>query len=356
MRICLALAALAAVIVATPSLAIQRTFVASNGNDGNPCTLVAPCRSFTAALLKTTGFGEIIVLDSAGYGPVTIAKSVSIIAPQGIYAGVTVPSGDGITVNALPAIVTLRGLTINGQGTGGIGINIKSATRVNVESCVISNMSSNGILLTGAPSAQLTVLDTVVRSNGGTGIGIAADASVVVDHVRSEQNACDGFYIAPGATFARASITDSIFAWNGCNGISINSITGADTNVGVERSTMTENGGSGMSAIGPGHGEITVGRSAFVRNVGAAVSVNSTDGGELMIVVLEQNTLATGLGSGTTGIRADGSGGSVWVSGNATAQNGGSGLLQVGLSGLFTYGDNVGPISTSGVISKVTGK
>ena len=143
MRIRLALVALAAVIVATPSLAIQRTFVASYGNDANACTPASPCRSFTAALLKTSGFGEIIVLDSAGYGPVTIAKSVSIIAPQGIYAGITVPSGDGITVNGpLSAIVVLRGLTVNGQFTGGVGINIKSAARVNIEGCAISNMSS----------------------------------------------------------------------------------------------------------------------------------------------------------------------------------------------------------------------
>src|SRR5215470_17567611 len=209
MRIGFAVVALAAALAATPSLAIQRTFVASTGNDANACTLAAPCRSFTAALFKTSAFGEIIVLDSAGYGPVTIAKSVSIIAPQGIYAGITVPSGDGITVNGpLSAIVVLRGLTINGQFTGGVGINIKSAARVNIEGCVISNMSSNGILLTGAPASQLSVLDTIVRSNGGTGIGIAADASVIVDHVRSEQNKFDGFYIVPGATQAKAVITD----------------------------------------------------------------------------------------------------------------------------------------------------
>ena len=81
MRIRLAVFALAAVLAAPPSHAIQRTFVASNGNDANACTLPAPCRSFTAALLKTSASnGEIIVLDSAGKGPVTIAKSVSVRA------------------------------------------------------------------------------------------------------------------------------------------------------------------------------------------------------------------------------------------------------------------------------------
>jgi len=356
MRIGFVVIALAAALAATPSLAIQRTFVASSGNDANACTLAAPCRSFTAALLKTSGFGEIIVLDSAGYGPVTIAKSVSIIAPQGIYAGVTVPSGDGITVNSLSAIVALRGLTINGQGTGGVGINIKSATRVNIEGCVISNMSSNGILHT-SPGSQLSVLDTIVRSNGGTGIGIAADASVVVDHVRSEQNSCDGFYIAPSATFARATITDSIFAWNGCNGISVESTPGADTNVGVQRSTMMENSISGFSAIGPGSGEITVVRNNFVNNVVAAVSIHSDL--ELLSVVVAQNSIATEFGSTTgahAGIRSDGSGASVRVSGNAIAANGGIQFLQAGLGGILTYGDNVGYIGTSGLITKVTGQ
>ena len=84
-----------------PALAgVQRTFVAHDGNDANPCSITAPCRAFAAALLQTNPGGEIIVLDSAGYGPVTVDKAVSIIAPAGIYAGVTATSGDGIVVNA----------------------------------------------------------------------------------------------------------------------------------------------------------------------------------------------------------------------------------------------------------------
>ena len=103
-----AIAALAA--VSLPALAgVQRTFVASNGADTNPCSLTQPCRAFAAALLQTNPGGEIIVLDSAGYGPVVIDKAVSIIAPAGIYAGVTATSGNGIVVNAPGAAVVLRG-------------------------------------------------------------------------------------------------------------------------------------------------------------------------------------------------------------------------------------------------------
>jgi hypothetical protein len=80
--------------------AAQRTFVASYGSDANPCSLTAPCRGFAAAVAQTSTDGEVIVLDSAGYGTVTIAQSVSIIAPPGVYAGISVFSGDGITVGS----------------------------------------------------------------------------------------------------------------------------------------------------------------------------------------------------------------------------------------------------------------
>ena len=69
---------LAAVAAATPALAVQRTFVASTGADTNPCTLTLPCRGFAAAVTAVGFNGEVVVLDSAGYGAVTIDKSVTI--------------------------------------------------------------------------------------------------------------------------------------------------------------------------------------------------------------------------------------------------------------------------------------
>ena len=81
----------------------QRTFVASYGATANTafnCSLSKPCRAFSEAISVTNPGGEVVVLDSAGYGPVTITQSVSIIAPAGVHAGVTVFTGDGVTVNA----------------------------------------------------------------------------------------------------------------------------------------------------------------------------------------------------------------------------------------------------------------
>src|SRR5207245_7143697 len=105
----------------------QRTFVsAATGNDANPCTRTAPCRNFAAAIAQTSPGGEVIVLDSGGYGTFTIAQAISIIAPPGVYAGISVFAGTGITISAGASdVVTLRGLTLTGLG-GFAGIDFNS--------------------------------------------------------------------------------------------------------------------------------------------------------------------------------------------------------------------------------------
>ena len=100
------------------SASASRTFVSGVGSDTGSCPLATPCRTFAYALTQTAPSGEIIVLSSAGYGPVTIGQAVSIINTSN-FAGVTVTSGDGITINAgTNDAVTLRGLTVDGSGTG----------------------------------------------------------------------------------------------------------------------------------------------------------------------------------------------------------------------------------------------
>ena len=110
---------IATLALALPACAAtaQRTFVSAHGNDANPCSIPPPCRGFAVALTQTSVAGEIIVLDSAGYGAVAINKSVSIIAPPGVYAGISVFAGNGITASGAGHQITLRGLKLNGQGT-----------------------------------------------------------------------------------------------------------------------------------------------------------------------------------------------------------------------------------------------
>ena len=109
---------LCALVVPTYTIAAPRTFVSTSGNDASACSLVQPCRSFGAALAKTNSGGEVIVLDSGGYGPVTVFYPVSITAPPGVYAGITVTSGTGMLVRTafVGTAVVLRGLTFVHQG------------------------------------------------------------------------------------------------------------------------------------------------------------------------------------------------------------------------------------------------
>lgn len=169
----------------------QRTFVASNGNDALACSITQPCRSFGAAVAKTNSGGEVIVLDSAGYGPVNITQAVSIIAPEGIYAGVSVFSGDGITINAAGLTVRLVGLTVNQQASGVTGIDIVAAVEVSIERSRITGFrgdnSRSGVVV--GQSVQLLVRDSFIADNYiGIRIGSGAGVPEVAVHNTVFQN------------------------------------------------------------------------------------------------------------------------------------------------------------------------
>src|SRR5436190_20308053 len=120
---------------------VQRTFVASYGNDANTatnCGFANPCRGFTAALSKTTSGGEVVALDAAGYGAVTISLPVTITANPGFYAGISASTGNAVTVATSAGPVILRGLNINGVGALN-GVSMAAAGNVTIENSVISN-------------------------------------------------------------------------------------------------------------------------------------------------------------------------------------------------------------------------
>src|SRR6266545_1898446 len=123
-----------------PALAVGsqiRTFVASTGSDANLCSRSAPCRTFGAALAQTAGGGEIVALDSGGYGAVTIGQAVTIVAAPGVQASISPASGAAITVSAGAGdVVVLRNLYLNAQGAD-IGIWYQAAAALHVEQLVI---------------------------------------------------------------------------------------------------------------------------------------------------------------------------------------------------------------------------
>lgn len=222
----------------------QRTFVASYGSPANTafnCSIVKPCRAFSEAISVTSAGGEVIVLDSAGYGPVTIAQSVSIIAPAGVYGGISVLSGVGITVDGSSIKVVLRGLTINGQG-GTVGIEFLQGTKLTIEDCEISNMTFDGIRLY-APGSTITVKNTVIRDIVNFGIDVGA---------------------------GRLTVTNSVLTNNAVIGITAGSNAGSVTDVMVTRSTITGALYGLYVQAGPGSTTRLVSDSNVINNVSAA--------------------------------------------------------------------------------------
>ncbi len=145
-----------------------RTWVSGVGDDANPCSRTAPCKTFAGAISKTAAKGEINVLDPGGFGAVTITKSISIIADP-FMGGVLVSGTNAIIINALSTdVVVLRGLTIDGLGTGLDGVRVLAAKEVHVEDCRIFGFVNRGIIVNNsAGTTKLYVRNTIIRNNVG---------------------------------------------------------------------------------------------------------------------------------------------------------------------------------------------
>src|SRR5437763_1289223 len=184
---------------AAPAQAQTRTWVSGVGDDLNPCSRTAPCKTFAGAISKTAAAGEINALDSGGFGSVTITKSITIEG-GGNIAGVLASLVNGIIINAGTGdTVALRNLDINGAGNGLIGIKILQAKNVIIDNCQIYGFrtagSTNGRGISDertanqSPAAQLFINNCFIRDNL-SGIGItgasAASTRVFIDQSRIE--------------------------------------------------------------------------------------------------------------------------------------------------------------------------
>jgi hypothetical protein len=174
-------------LLQTPAQAqSSRTWVASKGDDVNPCTMTAPCRTFAGAFSKTAAGGIISVFDSSTYGSVSINKSISIIA-EGVQAGSqSAKGGTAITIKAGASdVVNLQGLSL--AGSGGNGIAILAAGTVRISHCLIDGYQTGIDVDVSAPvkvyvsDCQITQSDTGVAANVG-------DSEVVLDRVRLSGN------------------------------------------------------------------------------------------------------------------------------------------------------------------------
>jgi hypothetical protein len=162
-----------------------RTWVSGVGDDANPCSRTAPCKTFAGAISKTAAGGEISVLDPGGFGVVTITKSITLNG-TGTLAGIlSAGSPGGVTVNAgVNDTVILRDLSINGAGTGLNGIRYLAGGTLMVDHCSIyglkgSGTNSRGIDVALANNGNLKVFNSVIENISGDGIRMTTTSGLV---------------------------------------------------------------------------------------------------------------------------------------------------------------------------------
>ena len=271
--------ALTGALMGTPAEAVQRAFVASYGSDANVgmlCGLANPCRSFATAVTVVDPNGEVLALDSIGYGAVTLTQSISLVAAPGAYAGISVSSGNGVTIATGGISVTLRGLTINSIG-GTNGVLMTNGAKLSIENCVISNFSGGGgygVRVNNA--ATVRIIDSLIR-DGSTGVYLTGGATVTISGSKIVGNTSLGVQVeAFSSTTTTVAISDSLVA-NSSFGISVGSfftIPGI-ANVSVTRSTLSNNGTAVVASASTGTALLTLSNSMVTGNTNGLVQQNS---------------------------------------------------------------------------------
>jgi hypothetical protein len=273
-----------------------RTWVSGVGDDVNPCSRTAPCKTFAGAISKTAKDGEISVLDPGGYGAVTITKSIYINGTHGAgYGSIIASLVNGVTINITDVndvrkAVRLRALDINGASTGINGISILAANNVWVEDSVIDGFTGDG-------------------TNSGMGIRVATAAScnLYVSDTMIHKTVT-GIRVSTSAGFAVANVKNSNFEGN-TNGITVNT-NGFAT---VESSRFAANTTNGVATL-VSSATITI-RDSVLSNNGTAISAAA--GSTVRALSNELNNNTTGFGGTTAVIQTDGQ--------NRSVANGGGG-------------------------------
>ncbi|CAH1193070.1 Copper-binding protein (NosD) [Candidatus Nitrotoga sp. BS] len=281
------LIAILSALMVTPAQARTRSFVSSYGNDANPCGPFAPCRQFDRAIDVSDPDGEVVVLDSAGFLPVTISKSVSLTAPTGVYVAISVLTAgtSGITIATPGVNVVLRGLIINGLG-GDNGIVMSGIGNLSIENCVISNFSGagqNAISVNAAVSVR--IVDTLIRDNV-TGIKLQAGAVTDISGSKFLGNDTGIYTASTSSPFSSTTISDTIVTGGGTGIEAISSGSGS-AQVQMIRSSVTNNLTGIKSSASGGTASVTFSESMVTGNV---VGYSQGSGGSLISLV--NNTIA----------------------------------------------------------------
>ena len=268
----------------------SRTWVSGVGDDINPCSRTAPCKTFSTAMSRTAINGEIDALDPGGFGAITITKSLTIDG-TGTLAGILATNITAVTVNLTTntvddplRIVRLKNLTLNGTGmsgtvgsrTGPRGINVSSANttapKVMVEDVMIDNFVNEGILF-AANGGHLVVWNSSIRNNGTAAVRAdSAGANLVFVTVNNSHLNLNGQEGLRAEDNVRATMTYSSASNNGLNGVTNISSTSA-SQIEVANSTIANNGQNGVFSIN-GTSTINLANNDIINNVSNGLAIS----------------------------------------------------------------------------------
>jgi hypothetical protein len=200
---------IAFVFVTDHSLAqATRTWISGVGDDANPCSRTAPCKTFAGAISKTAAGGEINILDPGGFGSITITKSITLDG-GGTFTSILSSGTNGIVINSPDVVVTLRHLSINGSGTGITGIKILASQKVQIEDCYLANFTQKGIEVVTTTTCAVIVNNTTIH-NADEAIAITNPSGTVTINdckIQTVKNA--GIHLLGGqATVCNSDISD----------------------------------------------------------------------------------------------------------------------------------------------------
>jgi len=295
----MALAIMAFTLMISSSAQAQatRTWVSGVGDDANPCSRTAPCKTFAGAISKTADCGEIDALDPGGFGAVTITKSITIDG-TGTLAGILASGTTGVIINApSDKVITLRGLSINGACTGIRGINVLQAARLNVEDCVIFRFTQEGILVNKSGDFALHVRNSVIRDNTGDGVSVATSSGLVRANLNNVSLIGDGNGLHAKSN-SRVVARNCEISNNTANGVFADALTaGQNAVVRVWTSNISFNAGNGVASGNVGNA------GAAAVEIGQNQINNNTGQGVIILTGGAVNTFSNNsiLGNGTDG-------------------------------------------------------
>lgn len=221
-------------VSSTLSAQVVRTWVSTTGSDLNPCSKPQPCRNFNAAIAAVDPEGEVVALDSGGYGAAVINKAVSVIAPAGLHAAIAPTAGSAVLVNA-PGEVVLRNLYLNSQGAT-VGVEVQNGPKTYLEGLVVNGFNAGIFHDTGSTNERL-FLHQVTSRNNNIGLEVASGAVTATGCI-FEGNSGFGIDVRPGA---RVDVTESVISANSDIGVRVNGSLSESGVIVIHRSTISKN-------------------------------------------------------------------------------------------------------------------